>query len=82
MGRGGLLFSLPLLVSELWRHQWRHNDVIFRFAKVVVERCGCNPGREPRSVAASNSYVHQNIWRKLATRILPSTTAIILEIQR
>jgi len=26
MGRGGLRFSLSLIVSELWRHQWRHND--------------------------------------------------------
>jgi len=31
---------LYLIVSELWRHQWRHNDVISRFAKVVVHRCG------------------------------------------
>jgi len=30
MGRGGLRFSL--IVSELWRHQWRHN-----------ERCGLHP---------------------------------------
>jgi len=26
MGRGGLRFSLSLIVSELWRHQWRHNE--------------------------------------------------------
>jgi len=26
MGRGGLLFSLSVVVSELWRHQWRHNE--------------------------------------------------------
>jgi len=32
MGRGGLRFSLSLIVSELWRHQWRHN-----------ERCGLHP---------------------------------------
>ena len=37
-----LLLSVPYTVSELWRHQWRHN-----------ERCGLHPGREPRSVAAS-----------------------------
>ena len=43
MGRCGLRFSLSLTVSELWRQQWRHN-----------ERCGLHPGREPRSVAASN----------------------------
>jgi len=40
MGRGGLRFSLSFIVSELWRHQWRHNDVISTCAKVVVERCG------------------------------------------
>ena len=40
MGRGGLRFSLSLILSELWCHQWRHNDVISRFVKVVVERCG------------------------------------------
>jgi len=39
MGRGGLRFYLSLIVSELWRH----NDVISRFAKVVVERCGLHP---------------------------------------
>ena len=43
MGRGGLSFSLSLTVSELWRHQLRHNDVISRFAKVVVERCRLHP---------------------------------------
>jgi len=32
MGGGGLRFSLSLIVSELWRHQWRHN-----------ERCGLHP---------------------------------------
>jgi len=32
MGRGGLRFSLSLIVSELWRHQWHHN-----------ERCGLHP---------------------------------------
>jgi len=32
MRRGGLRFSLSLIVSELWRHQWRHN-----------ERCGLHP---------------------------------------
>jgi len=32
MGRGGLRFSLSLVVSKLWRHQWRHN-----------ERCGLHP---------------------------------------
>jgi len=32
MGRGGLRFSLFVIVSELWRHQWRHN-----------ERCGLHP---------------------------------------
>jgi len=42
-GGGGLRFSLSLIVSQLWRHQWRHNDVISRFAKVVVERCGLHP---------------------------------------
>jgi len=26
MARGGLRFSLSLTVSELWRHQWRHNE--------------------------------------------------------
>jgi len=26
MGRGGLRFSLSLIVSELSRHQWRHNE--------------------------------------------------------
>jgi len=31
MGRGGLRFFF-ILVSELWRHQWRHN-----------ERCGLHP---------------------------------------
>jgi len=42
MGWCGLRFSLSLIVSELWRHQWRHN-----------ERCGLHPpSREPRSVAA------------------------------
>jgi len=30
MGQGGLHF-LSLIVSELWRHQWRH------------ERCGLHP---------------------------------------
>ena len=40
MRRGGLRFSLSLIVSELWRHQWRHIDVFSRFAKVVVERWG------------------------------------------
>jgi len=50
MGRGGLRFSLSLIVSELWRH----NDVISRFAKVFLDRdADCTPGREPRSVAAS-----------------------------
>jgi len=29
---GGLRFSLSLIVSELWRLQWRHN-----------ERCGLHP---------------------------------------
>jgi len=24
--RGGLRFSLSFIVSELWRHQWRHNE--------------------------------------------------------
>jgi len=32
MGRCGLRFSLSVIVSELWRHQWRHND-----------RCGLHP---------------------------------------
>jgi len=32
MGRGGLRFSLFLIVAELWRHQWCHN-----------ERCGLQP---------------------------------------
>jgi len=32
MGRGVLRFSLSLIVSEFWRHQWRHN-----------ERCGLRP---------------------------------------
>jgi len=27
MARGGLRFCLSLILSELWRHQWRHNDV-------------------------------------------------------
>jgi len=35
-----VFLSLSLIVSELWRHQWRHNDVISRFVKVVIERCG------------------------------------------
>jgi len=26
MGRGGLRFSLSVIVSVLWRHQWRHNE--------------------------------------------------------
>jgi len=26
MGRGALRFSLSLIVSELWRQQWRHNE--------------------------------------------------------
>jgi len=26
MGRDGLRFSLSVIVSELWRHQWRHNE--------------------------------------------------------
>jgi len=26
MGRGGLRFSLSVIVSELWRHHWRHNE--------------------------------------------------------
>jgi len=43
MARGGLRFSLSLIVSELRRHQCRHNDVISRFAKVVVQRCGLHP---------------------------------------
>jgi len=30
--RGGLRFSLCLIVSQLWRHQCRHN-----------ERCGLHP---------------------------------------
>ena len=42
MGRRGLRFSLSVIVSELWRHQWRHNEL-----------CGLHPGREPRSIAAS-----------------------------
>jgi len=33
-GAGGLRFSLSLIVSELWRHQWRHN-----------ERCGLHTRR-------------------------------------
>jgi len=41
MARGGLRFCLS--VSELWRHQWRHNDAISTFAKVVVQRCGLHP---------------------------------------
>jgi len=32
MRRDGLRFSLSLIDSELWRHQWRHN-----------ERCGLHP---------------------------------------
>jgi len=32
MGRGGLRFSLSVIVSEVWRHKWRHN-----------ERCGLHP---------------------------------------
>ena len=32
MARVGLSFSLSLIVSELWHHQWRHN-----------ERCGLHP---------------------------------------
>jgi len=32
MGRGGLRFSVSLIVPELWRHQWRYN-----------ERCGLHP---------------------------------------
>jgi len=32
MGRGGLRFSLFLIVSELWHYQWRLN-----------ERCGLHP---------------------------------------
>jgi len=32
MGRGGLRFSLSLIVSKLWRQQWGHN-----------ERCGLQP---------------------------------------
>jgi len=42
MGRGGLRFSLPLIVSELWRHQWRHN-----------ERCGLHPRPWAASTTAS-----------------------------
>ena len=48
MQRCGLRFSLSVIVSELWRQQWRHN-----------ERCGLYPGREPRSVAASFVYRHR-----------------------
>jgi len=43
MGRGGLRFSLSLIVSELWRRQWRHNELTSRFVKVVVQRCGLRP---------------------------------------
>jgi len=32
MRRLGLRFSLSVIVSQLWRHQWRHN-----------ERCGLHP---------------------------------------
>jgi len=39
MGRGGLRFSLSLIVSQLWRH----NDVLSTFAEVVVQRCGLHP---------------------------------------
>ena len=42
MGRGGIRFSLSLIVSKLWRHQWHQND-----------RCGLHLGREPRSVDTS-----------------------------
>ena len=58
MGRGGLRFSLSLIVSELWHHQWRHN-----------ERCGLHSGREPRSAAAS--YVLAFILLQLS-RAIPS----------
>jgi len=42
MGRGGLGFSLSVMVSEL--------DVI---NDVIMTDADCTPGREPRSVAAS-----------------------------
>jgi len=42
MGRGGLRFSLSLIVSGYYVN----NDVIMSDAD-------CTPGREPRSVAAS-----------------------------
>jgi len=58
MGRGGLRFSLSLIVSELWRHQWRHN-----------EQCGLPPGREPRSVAAS-TYLFCCMWLMFLLDIL------------
>jgi len=41
---------LYLIVSELWRHQWRHHDVTSRFAKVVAERCGLH--RRPWTIVA------------------------------
>jgi len=44
MGRGGLLFSLSLIVSD---------DVI---NDVIMSDADCTPGREPRSVAASLNY--------------------------
>jgi len=48
MARSGLHFSLCLIVSELWRH----NDVISRFAKVVVERCGLHSRPWPWTIVA------------------------------
>jgi len=47
MRRGGLRFSLSLIVSELWRHH-----------DVIISDADCTPGREPRSVAASCLNIH------------------------
>ena len=56
MAQGGLRFSLSLVVSELWRHQWRHNDVISRFAKVVVQRCGLQLHPWPWTIVARSRW--------------------------
>ena len=57
MGRGGLRFPLSLIVSELCVI----NDVIMSDAD-------CTPGREPRSVAASDTP--NVVYYHLASTIL------------
>ena len=66
MGRGGLCFSLSVIVSELWCHQWRHN-----------EQCRLHPGPWTNSVRAVIIILHISLSNdNIADIIVVSVTVI------